>query len=182
VTLSDFSKKCAYGTPELGTGLATGGYPRGDLAPRSPASSFIPLALPHAATTLASKGLGAANRLIVACDTLKLRAVVRGFHRLRAYRQILPLWEKLVAQGNPPTTPEPSSGPTSALELRATPPQGQFASSTLPAILSPLQIELEIDNYPAPWSCCGPNDGKFSFFACVTRFTFVVLHWLYSGR
>jgi hypothetical protein len=26
------------------------------------------------ATTLASKGLGAANRLIVACDTLKLRA------------------------------------------------------------------------------------------------------------
>ena len=32
------------------------------------------VALPHAATTLASKGLGAANRLIVACDTLKLRA------------------------------------------------------------------------------------------------------------
>jgi hypothetical protein len=28
----------------------------------------------HAATTLASKGLGAANRLIVAGDTLKLRA------------------------------------------------------------------------------------------------------------
>jgi hypothetical protein len=32
------------------------------------------IALPHAATTLASKGLCAANRLIVACDTLKLRA------------------------------------------------------------------------------------------------------------
>src|SRR5215813_13154768 len=32
------------------------------------------VSLPHAATTLASKGLGAANRLIVACDTLKLRA------------------------------------------------------------------------------------------------------------
>jgi hypothetical protein len=43
------------------------------LPPRSPSilSSF---ALSHAATTLASKGLGAANRLIVACDTLKLRA------------------------------------------------------------------------------------------------------------
>src|SRR6266567_401700 len=29
LNLSDFSKKCAYGTPELGAGLATGGYPGG---------------------------------------------------------------------------------------------------------------------------------------------------------
>src|SRR5262245_24985393 len=67
VTLSDFSKKCAYGTPELGAGLATGGA-------RGGPSILSSVALPHAATTLASKGLGAANRLIVACDTLKLRA------------------------------------------------------------------------------------------------------------
>ena len=65
-TLSDFSKKCASGTPELGAGLATGGVP-GD-------SVLSSVALSHAATTLAAKGLGAANRLIVACDTLKLRA------------------------------------------------------------------------------------------------------------
>src|SRR5215470_6518054 len=29
LNLSDFSKKCAYGTPELGAGLATGGAPGG---------------------------------------------------------------------------------------------------------------------------------------------------------
>src|SRR5262245_56785850 len=67
VTLSDFSKKCACGTPQLGAGLAIGGAPGGP-------SVLSSVALLHAATTLASKGLGAANRLIVACDTLKLRA------------------------------------------------------------------------------------------------------------
>jgi hypothetical protein len=75
LNLSDFSKKCAYGTPELGAGLATGGYP-GPLLARKPLQDFVlsSFTLPHAATTLASKGLGAANRLIVACETLKLRA------------------------------------------------------------------------------------------------------------
>jgi hypothetical protein len=29
VTLSNFSKKCAYGTPELGAHVATGGVPEG---------------------------------------------------------------------------------------------------------------------------------------------------------
>jgi hypothetical protein len=45
-----------------------------DFGPRARLRFFSSVALPHAATTLASKGLGAANRLIVACDTLKLRA------------------------------------------------------------------------------------------------------------
>ena len=62
-----FSKNALTGTPELDAGLATGGVPGGP-------SVLSSVALPHEATTLGSKGLGAVNRLIVACDTLKLRA------------------------------------------------------------------------------------------------------------
>jgi hypothetical protein len=84
--LSHFFKKSAYGTPSLalacappaaaglGAGpLARGKLPGGFWPPHSPAV-LSSVALPHAATTFASKGLGAANRLIVACDALKLRA------------------------------------------------------------------------------------------------------------
>jgi hypothetical protein len=66
-------KNALTGLLSLALAWLQGGTPRGDLAPRSPAV-LSSVALPHAATTLASKGLGAANRLIVACDTLKLRA------------------------------------------------------------------------------------------------------------
>ena len=53
--------------PERGLAL----YPKG--AQGAPLV-LSPVALSHAAATLALKGLGAPSRLIVACDTLKLRA------------------------------------------------------------------------------------------------------------
>jgi hypothetical protein len=46
----------------------------------------------------------------------------RGFHRLRAYRQILSVWGKLVAQRNRPTTPEPN-WPTSGFLVVAAEPR-----------------------------------------------------------
>jgi hypothetical protein len=61
-----FPKNALPGLLSLAPVSLQGGY-RGD-------SVLSSVALSHAATTLASKGLGAANRLIVACDTLKLRA------------------------------------------------------------------------------------------------------------
>jgi hypothetical protein len=70
-----FPKNALAGLLSLALAWLQGGYP-GPLLARKPLRDFVlsSFTLPHAATTLASKGLGAANRLIVACDTLKLRA------------------------------------------------------------------------------------------------------------
>src|SRR5262249_30093086 len=69
ITFLDFPKKYALPPLDLGQQLIKGGVPGG-----GEPSVLSSVALPHAATALASKGLGPPNRLIFACDTLNPRA------------------------------------------------------------------------------------------------------------